>query len=175
VVTATATANVTVLGPPPEPGIALTKTVGLDNTTCATSNLLTVGQPSTEVYYCYTVTNTGNITFTNHDLDDDKLGSILSGFPFVLAPGDSTSIFPVSATITSTITNVATWTAYIDTAPGATATASATVTESPTSVSLNTFTGGSPVAFLPVMIGGLLLLVLGAGIFIRRMQSNSQT
>jgi hypothetical protein len=101
IVSDTATANVTILS---APSIALTKTVGLDNTTCAASSVLAVGQPSTEVYYCYTVMNTGDVTFTTHDLDDDMLGSILSGFPFVLGPGESTSVFPVTETITTTVT-----------------------------------------------------------------------
>jgi hypothetical protein len=172
IVSDTATANVTILS---APSIALTKTVGLDNTTCAASSVLAVGQPSTEVYYCYTVMNTGDVTFTTHDLDDDMLGSILSGFPFVLGPGESTSVFPVTETITTTVTNVATWTAYIDTATFAIATASATVTESPTDVSLNAFTGGSHTLTLPTMIGLLALLVFAALFLIRRIQAGGET
>ena len=160
--------------PPSAPSIALTKTVGLDNSTCATSSVLSVGQPSTEVYYCYEVVNTGDVTFTTHDLDDDKLGSILSGYPFVLGPGESTSVFPVTETITTTVTNVATWTAYIDTATFVTATASATVTESPTDVSLNSFTGGSNTITLTAMIGLLALLVFAALFFIRHVQASDQ-
>lgn len=174
VVSATATANVTVLPPPGEPSIALTKTVGLDNSTCATTSTLSVGQPSTEVYYCYHVVNTGEVTFTTHDLDDDKLGAILSGFPFVLGPGEDVFVYPVTAVITSAVTNVATWTAYIDTATFVTATASATVTETPTDVALNSFTGGSTIT-LPAMLGLLSLLVFATLFLIRRIQAGSQT
>jgi hypothetical protein len=161
--------------PPSAPSIALTKTVGLDNSTCATSSVLSVGQPSTEVYYCYEVANTGDVTLTTHDLVDDKLGPILTGFPYDLGPGEDVFVYPVTAVITSAVTNVATWTAYINTATFVTATASATVTESPTGVSLDTFTGGSNVITLPAMISLLALLVFAALFIIRRTQAGSQT
>jgi hypothetical protein len=176
VVSDTASANVTVLPPvPTSPSIALTKTVGLDNSTCAASDNLSV-DAGTEVYYCYTVTNTGDVTFTVHDLDDDVLGNILSGFPFILGPGDSTSVYPVSATISSTVTNVGAWTAYIDSSTFVTATDSATVSvnDPPTAVSLNSFSGGSNTILLPIMVSLLAFLVLAAGFFIRRMQPISK-
>ena len=172
VVSDTATANVTI-NPPNAPSIALTKTVGLDNSTCATSNNLSVGQPSTEVYYCYHVVNTGDVTFTTHDLIDDKLGTILSGLPFVLGPGEDLFVYPVTAVITTAVTNVATWTAYIDTATFVAASASATVTEAPTGVSLNSFAGGSNFITLPAMIGLLSLLVFAASYIIRRLQADT--
>jgi hypothetical protein len=175
VVSDTATANVTVTPPPPgNPAIALTKTVGLDSATCGTTDNLVVGQPSTEVYYCYTVRNTGDVTFTTHDLYDDQLGSLLTAEPYFLAPGDTFSFFPVSETITTSVTNVATWTAYVDIPTLgpviAQATDSATVTEAPTDVSLNSFSGASNGFLLPVMMGLLALLVFVPIVLIRRLQ-----
>ena len=67
--------------------------------------------PGTDVYYCYEVTNTGTITLGLHDLADDQLGTILSGFPFTLTPGASVWLTQ-TATITQPTTNTATWTAY---------------------------------------------------------------
>lgn len=156
------------------PSIVLTKTVGTDNSTCATTSVLAVGQPSTEVYYCYTIQNTGDVTFNTHDLFDDKLGQLLTGFPQVVTPGQTYSYYPVTATITNSVTNVATWTAYVDSATFATATATATVTEQPTAVSLDSFNGGSPIA-LPAMIGLLALLAFGALLLIRRFQADPRS
>ncbi len=70
------------------PNINLAKTVGTDPGICAATNSLAVA-PGTDVYYCYEVTNTGTITLGLHDLADDQLGTILSGFPFTLTPGAS--------------------------------------------------------------------------------------
>ncbi len=177
VVSDTDSADVFVNPPiPVNPGIEMTKTVGTSNAACATTDNISVGS-GTEVYYCYTVMNTGDVTLTVHDLDDDKLGTILSGFAFDLGPGESTAVFPVSATITGTVTNVATWTAYIVMPTYGpvmvTSTDSATVTETPTAVSLNSFDGTSNSIVLPVMVGILGFLVLVAGYVIRRMQPES--
>ena len=46
-----------------QPDIVLTKTVGTTPGVCAATTEITV-DPMTEVYYCYTVQNTGNITLT---------------------------------------------------------------------------------------------------------------
>jgi hypothetical protein len=127
VVTATASATVNVLNS----AIAITKTVGTDAGVCATTNAITV-TAGTTVYYCYEVTNTGDITLTLHDLEDDELGTILDGFAYDLAPGASVDTvaagLTISATIDATTTNTAIWTAYNDATVTATATASATVT-----------------------------------------------
>jgi uncharacterized repeat protein (TIGR01451 family) len=116
----------------PEPSITITKTVGTEAGVCAATSEIAV-QSGTTVYYCYTVTNTGNVTLNVHDLDDDVLGEIFTGFPYTLTSGSSVNTvaagLTISATITETTTNMATWTAYnagpVDVA---TATASATVT-----------------------------------------------
>jgi hypothetical protein len=114
------------------PSIELAKTVGLDPAVCAGTDTLTVN-PHTTVYYCYQVTNTGNITLTHHDLVDGKLGNLLTGFAYDLAPGASVNTVEAgaefSAELAETTVNTATWTAYdagqLNTAV---ATASATVT-----------------------------------------------
>jgi subtilisin-like proprotein convertase family protein len=153
----------------PIPEIVLTKTVGLDNLTCAETSNLTVGQPNTNVYYCFTVENTGNVTFTIHDLFDDELGYLLDGHPQVLTPGQIFSYYPVTVMITGTTTNVATWTA-LDPANSqtATATATATVTESPTGVSLSGFSQGADDAMRTVLFVFMVGLMLAAVFFIGR-------
>ena len=80
--------------------------------------------PGTDVYYCYEVTNTGNVTMTLHDLVDTQLGTILDDFPLALAPGASVSLTD-TATVTETTTNAAVWTAFN---PGPTDVALATAT-----------------------------------------------
>lgn len=99
----------------PEASIDLAKTVGTDPGACATTDMLSVAAGTT-VYYCYEVTNTGEITLPLHDLMDSELGSVLSGFAFDLAPGASVDSvaagLTVSATIDATTVNTATWTAY---------------------------------------------------------------
>ncbi|MFZ0546131.1 MAG: hypothetical protein WAM60_11865, partial [Candidatus Promineifilaceae bacterium] len=74
-----------------EPGITLTKTVGMDPNTCASSSTLDIpaGGGGTVVGYCYTVMNTGNVTLTVHDLDDSELGPIFTGWSYDLGPGMS--------------------------------------------------------------------------------------
>jgi hypothetical protein len=92
------------------PAIDLTKTVGLDPNACATTDSILVDR-GTQVYYCYSLENTGNVTLTLHDLVDDQLGSLLSGFNFSLTPG--ASVFLTStAFLTEAVRNEATWTAY---------------------------------------------------------------
>ena len=123
VTTATATATVTV----PEPSINLSKTVGTDPNACAATTAISV-TVGTDVTYCYEVINTGIVTVTRHTLEDSDLGSILTDFPYTLAPGASAFI-TATTTLTQTTVNTATWTAYN---PGpldvTTAAAAATVT-----------------------------------------------
>ena len=105
-VTATDTATVTLL----TPAISLDKTVGLDPSSCAETDSLTVEQ-GTAVTYCYTIHNSGEAPLAFHDLEDSELGVILQGFPFTLLPGASAFITQ-TALITQTTINTATWTAY---------------------------------------------------------------
>ena len=160
--------------PPPAPAIVLTKTVGLDSATCATTDTINVpaGNGGTDVYYCYEVMNTGNITLSLHDLVDSELGTLLTGFPFDLAPGASvdsvTAGLVASATITQTTVNSATWTAFNNSQETASASASATVNQdAPTSVSLSGFGEGGASA-TPIWLGAIVLLVVGLGFVMRR-------
>lgn len=109
------------------PTISLTKTVGTDPNSCATTSAITL-QGGGDVTYCYEVVNTGSITLTRHTLEDSALGNVLDDFPYTLVPGASAFITETTA-LTQTTVNTATWTAFN---PGpadvATATDSATVT-----------------------------------------------
>lgn len=149
VVSATDVATVTVTTPPPPTStLALTKTVGTDLTTCADTAEITV-EAGTDVLYCYEVTNNGPISLTLHDLEDDQLGSILTAFPFDLAPG-ATTVVTETAAISTTTTNTATWTAYNEGPMDVvSATAAATVTISPT--------GAADIAVSPEALSGSVL------------------
>jgi hypothetical protein len=160
--------------PPPAPAIVLTKTVGLTAGTCATTDTINVpaGMGGTDVYYCYEVMNTGNITLSLHDLVDSELGTLLTGFPYDLGPGASVDSvaagLEVSATITQTTVNTATWTAFNNSQETASASATATVNQNtPTSVSLSGFGEGGPSA-TPIWLGAIILLVAGLGFVMRR-------
>ncbi|MEZ4712473.1 MAG: choice-of-anchor D domain-containing protein [Caldilineaceae bacterium] len=96
--------------------ISLVKTVALDGASpaCGTGSAITVA-PGALVAYCYTVTNTGDVTLVSHSLTDDRLGEIFTDRAFTLAPGQSISNIelgvPATAAINAETTNVATWTA----------------------------------------------------------------
>lgn len=102
--------SVTPAAPTGQPSITTTLTVGTDSSTCATTSAITV-TGSTDVYYCYEVTNTGNVTLTRHDLDDSQLGTILADFPFTLIPG-APAFITASVTVSATTVSTSTWTAY---------------------------------------------------------------
>lgn len=64
-----------------------------------------------EVFYCYSVRNTGLNTLTSHDLvDSEVLGQLLDDYPDPLAPG-ATTFVTRSAMIDVTTINTGTWTA----------------------------------------------------------------
>ncbi len=113
------------------PAITLQKTVSTTSA-CAipgTSHLVVTSTQAlspTVVTYCYGVQNSGNITFTTHTLNDDQLGSLLNDSLYVLKPGDILT-YTQSATVTQSLTNVATWQATADSFT-AIATATARVT-----------------------------------------------
>jgi hypothetical protein len=159
---------------PAQPAIVLTKTVGLVPATCAATSSINVpaGMGGTDVYYCYTVTNTGDVTLSLHNLVDDQLGTLLTGFPYDLAPGETIDTvgqgLEISATITQTTVNSATWTAFNNSQETASANDTATVTQdNPTSVSLTGFGEGGASA-TPIWLGALVLLVAGLGLVMRR-------
>ncbi len=126
------------------------KTVGLDPMVCATTSSITLPPGGGNVTYCYTVTNTGDVTFTSLNLGDDHLGTILSSFPYSLTPGASVFITQ-AAPVTVTTTNVASWTAAISVTPVATSTDSALVTVTPAAPGLNLVktVGTDPAACAP--------------------------
>ena len=113
------------------PSISLVKTVGTDPAVCAATSAITVA-PGTTVYYCFAVTNTGDVTLNLHDLSDDVLGTIFSGLNYALTPGSSVNTVAAGLSIphvaNSTTTNTGTWTAYNVGGPSVQATAEATVT-----------------------------------------------
>jgi uncharacterized repeat protein (TIGR01451 family) len=108
-----------------KPTILLSKTVGTDASTCATTNDIKVAN-GTNVTYCYTVLNNGNLTFTAHTLTDTHLGTLFSNQPVTLTPG-ATYVFTQTVNMTETTTNIAFWQAT-DGAFSTTANSSATVT-----------------------------------------------
>jgi hypothetical protein len=74
--------------------------------------------PTTTVKYCYTLTNTGDYPLSVHTLLDSHVpDAILDGVPQEVAPGETFSNIDagvrVTATLTVSTTNVATWTAEI--------------------------------------------------------------
>ncbi len=96
------------------PSIVVHQTVGTDAGSCATTDQIMVLEGTT-VYFCYSVINVGQSTFTSHDLDDAVTGTILSGLALNLAPGESTDTFnegvTIPAIIDDTVLNIGTWSA----------------------------------------------------------------
>ncbi len=91
----------------PMAAIELDVTVSLNNT-CGTADTLAVPQGST-VYYCYTVTNTGNVMLPNHTITDTVFGHIAT-FLYDLLPGETESVI-YAQTITTDTLSIASWTA----------------------------------------------------------------
>lgn len=147
--------------------VVVTKTVGLDASTCATTNNISAPYNS-DVTYCYTMVNTGNVTITTHTVVDDKLGTLLNNFPAAVGPGDG-AYFTATTTITDSVTNVVTWTAFIDAQTSTSGSASATVTGEPTDVALTTFGGNTSTMLMPMMAVAVLV-GLGVLFAIRRRQ-----
>lgn len=120
-----ATVTITIGSPA---AIELTKTVRLADigTGCGASSTLRIPVSAT-VAYCYTIHNHGVVTLTTHSLVDDQLGVLLASVPYTLAPGLSYQVVS-SVSITTPVTNRATWTATAPALAPVTATAVATVT-----------------------------------------------
>jgi hypothetical protein len=118
-------------GAPIFPAVALEKTVGIVDGVCATTASIQV-YAGREVYYCYTIENTGGVTLTLHTLDDSELGTLFSNLAYNLAPSATVEIIQPAVIWTDTV-NTATWTAFN---PGPTDVVSstdvATVTVEPT-------------------------------------------
>jgi len=123
---------------PADASILITKTVGVTPGVCATTDEISV-TAGTDVYYCYEVTNTGNLTLYLHDLADSELGTLFASLAYTLTPGSSVDTvaagLTISATINATTVNTALWTAYnLGPIDVVTATATATVTVLPPNI-----------------------------------------
>ncbi|MCB0077974.1 MAG: hypothetical protein KDD73_11225 [Anaerolineales bacterium] len=86
----------------------LKHTVGLVSGVCGTVQYIEV-LPGTEVFHCYTFTNTGTVPLTNHTLVDSEFGVLLAGDTTILAPGDSLQLFE-SEIVTVPHAHTSTWT-----------------------------------------------------------------
>jgi hypothetical protein len=165
---ASTTVNVTPL-PEPEVGLSLSATVGTEAGVCAEQSEITVGE-STEVFYCYTITNTGEVTIPLHNLADEVSGVILRDFAFELEPGASVNTveaeLTISAVLEETTVNRAVWDGFIGNRRVASAEASTTVTvvgeddEPPFEYAAvaGTFVGGSNLPTVGSFDGNLLLI-----------------
>ncbi len=155
--------------PTPETGLELTATVGFSADSCATTTSV-VASEGQEVFFCYTVTNTGEVTIPLHNLADEVSGVILRDFEFELEPGASVNTVEAGLTIRAileeTTVNRAVWDGYVGTTRVATAEASTTVTvvgeddEPPFEYAAvaGTFVGGSNLPTVDSFDGNLLLI-----------------
>ena len=158
-------------GPVAVPAISVEKTVSTDGS-CGATNAISAPYGS-DVTYCYSVTNTGNVTLTHHTIVDDVLGTIgTTAMPYILVPGGSAFITATYTFPGGDVTNIMTWTAFISgTAISASGTATATVTGIPTDVSLSTV-GGQSSGFHGVVMAVVTVALLAGALVIRRRQIN---
>lgn len=91
------------------PTIALTTTVIADSLTCGKEKSLRVLR-STPVLYCYTLKNTGPVTFTMHTLVNSTFGTEVEGLVYPLPPGHTMTLSHIEKAIASSM-SVITWTA----------------------------------------------------------------
>lgn len=120
-----------------QPEVGLLKTVGLQGFPTLYTNTSVITVPTDAVVrYNYLVTNTGNVTLTQHSVIDSKLGNVAQA-ALSLIPGASysvniTSTLGVSVPPGISVTNVATWT-------GATPISSPSGATNPPNKTLSTF------------------------------------
>ncbi|MEZ4868340.1 MAG: M4 family metallopeptidase [Caldilineaceae bacterium] len=88
------------------------ETVGIVGITPACSAKSLHVPVGTTVQYCYRVKSEGSITMNRHTLADSALGVILDDLPLVLSPGASYAT-STTASLSVSVTNVATWTATL--------------------------------------------------------------
>ena len=148
--------------------ITVSKTVGLDANTCATTSTISAPYNSI-VTYCYTMFNTGNVTITTHTVVDDQLGVLLSNAPYVVGPGDG-AYFTATTQIGAGVTNIVTWTASTAQQTSTSGNATATVTGQPTDVALTSFGGNNGVMIVPIA-AATVLIGLSVLFVLRRRQS----
>ena len=105
------------------PAITLRATVGTNPKSCASSTSITV-TAGAEVAYCYTVTNTGGVTLTRHEISDSIAVTTQN---HLLPPGDSHALGITNA-VTQTEVDKVKWTAYGTSPMVATSSSQVTVT-----------------------------------------------
>ena len=120
----------------PEVGLSLVATVGTEADVCAdTASITTFSNAPTTVHYCYTITNTGELTISLHGLTDDVFGVVLRDFAYDLAPGESIDTVAAGLVLDHEVTeltvNAATWDGFVGSRRLASAEASTTVTPLP--------------------------------------------
>jgi hypothetical protein len=92
----------------PVADLVITKTVGTNGVCTAQEITVPTG---TEVTYCYTATNTGDLALVRHTLTDDVLGTIFGpDAPALLAPGQ-TGVMTATQTVNASVVNTAQWVA----------------------------------------------------------------
>ena len=166
----TATTTVTVV--PPIVSASLTATVGTDPATCGDQRALAFDSGPQTVYYCYTITNTGEFTIPVHDLSDDLFGPILTGFEFDLGPGESVNTVAagevLARELAASTANVATWSGFLSTTAEEAATDSSTarvyIDDVPRyGAAAGVFTGASNLSTVPSVAQNIVFLgALGA-------------
>jgi hypothetical protein len=120
----------------PEGGLSLVATVGTEADVCAdTAEINVFSDAPTTVYYCYTITNTGELMIPLHGLADDVFGVVLRDFAYELAPGESVDTvaagLELAYEVTDLTVNAATWDGFLGSRRLASAEASTTVTPVP--------------------------------------------
>lgn len=101
--------------PTPTPNVVVQKTVSTLPDNCGTEETIAVNAGST-VYYCYTVTNTGDTPLLLHSLQDMGGQFIFQNLPYHLEPGSSfdtvSAGIEVSRTVNSAVTDTALWRSF---------------------------------------------------------------
>ena len=142
-----------------------------DDGSCGASNTISVPD-NTVVTYCYQVTNTGNITYNTH-LVENQSGTVLPPTAYDLAPGASYAFTENVTFVSGVATTVMTWTAGISgTGIVAADVATATVTSQPTDVVLTSFAGGDSTVWVLPLVSMAVLVVLAAAMVLRRRFQN---
>ncbi|MCL4858112.1 MAG: MSCRAMM family adhesin SdrC [Caldilineaceae bacterium] len=93
------------------PTVRLTHTVGLDPHTCAITNTVTV-MANTMVTHCFQVENTSDVTFSSHRAANSSAESSPFDWLSTLEPG-ATLFLTATELVTTTTSNIFTWTAFV--------------------------------------------------------------
>lgn len=98
----------------PVAAMVMVKTAGLLPDTCALDVDISVVKGS-KVYYCYTVTNIGNVPLSTHSLTDTQFGNVFSALHKSILPGQTVSTVDLgieqSADILDEVFGTGTWSA----------------------------------------------------------------